>query len=130
MAYPQSIAIHPQFAILDVSFSIPLPQISLIKPQISIFNSSSSIVSQKNVIFDSKSPQNSGIFNKMSPSTACSFIQVCSNQPSTTHNKLLKWFHKLFPKKIQIWIHNFMTPTNRKLAPLLENIKSKQILDR
>ena len=57
IAYPPSITIHPQFSILNASFSIPLPQIYLIKPQFSIFNSSSSIVSQKNGIFDSKSPQ-------------------------------------------------------------------------
>ena len=46
----------------------------------SIFNSFSSILSQKNRIFDSKSPQNSVISEKMTAReacTACSFFQVC-----------------------------------------------------
>ena len=80
MAYPQSLGLHPQFLILNALFSIRLPQISLIQPQFCIFGSSSSILSQKNGIFDSKSPQNSVISNKMSASaacTACSFFQVC-----------------------------------------------------
>ena len=57
----------------------------LLDPSI-IFNSSSSILSQKNGIFDSKSPQNSVISNKMSASTACSFFQVCRGQTFLTHN--------------------------------------------
>ena len=80
MAYPQSIALHPQFSILNVLFFILLPQISLIQPFFAIFNSSSSTPCQKNGILDSKSPQNSRISDKMSSSaayTACSFFQVC-----------------------------------------------------
>ena len=73
-------SIHsPQFSILNALFSILLPQISLIQPQVCTFDSSSSILSQKNRIFDSKSPQTSVISNKMSASatcTACSFFQV------------------------------------------------------
>ena len=78
-AFPQSIALHPQFLILNALFCIHLPQISLIQLPFSIFNSSSSILSRKNGIFDSKSPQNSVIFYNMSASaacTACSFFQL------------------------------------------------------
>ena len=82
MSNPQSIALQPQFLILNALFCIHLPQLSLIQPPFSIFNSSSSIISRKNGIFDSKSPQNSVISDKMSASaacTACSFFQVCLN---------------------------------------------------
>ena len=80
MAFPQFISFHSQFSILNAPFSILLPQISYIHPQFSIFNTSSYIQDQKNGIFDSKSPQNSVILDKMSTSpacTACSFFQVC-----------------------------------------------------
>ena len=73
----KSITMHSQFSILNASFSILLPQISLLQPQFSIFNSSSSILSQNIGIFDSKSPQNSVISDKMSASAACSFFQIC-----------------------------------------------------
>ena len=80
-AYPQSIALHPQFWILNHPFSILLPQIFYIQPQFSIFNSSFSILSQRcEILCDWKSPQNSVISNEMSASaacTACSFFQVC-----------------------------------------------------
>ena len=82
MAYPRSIALPPQFLILNASFSILLPQISLTQPQFSLLNSSSSILSEKYRIFDSKSPWNSVISDKMSASaatTATSFFQVCKN---------------------------------------------------
>ena len=63
------------------SIFILQPQISLIQPQSSIFISCPSILRKKNGTFDSKSPQNSVISNKMFASaacTACSFFQVCS----------------------------------------------------
>ena len=64
IAYPQSIAIQPQFWLLNPPFSILLPQIFFIKLQFSIVNSSSSILTQKYKIFDSKCPQNSVISDK------------------------------------------------------------------
>ena len=75
--YPQSIALHPQFCLLNPPFSILLTQIFFIQPQFSIFNSSFAILSIEYGIFDSKSPQNSVISDKMSASAACSFFQVC-----------------------------------------------------
>ena len=65
MANPPSVALHPQFSFLNASFSILFPQISLIQPQFSIFDSSSSIPGQDKGIYDSKSPQNSTISDKM-----------------------------------------------------------------
>ena len=76
MTYPQSTAFHSPFLTLNASFSIPLHQISLIQPHFSIFNCYSSILSWKDRIFDSKSPQNIVISDKMSLSAACSVFQV------------------------------------------------------
>ena len=59
MAYPQYIALHTQISILNASFSILLPKNSIFYLQ-----KFSSILSQENGIFDSKSPQNSVIFDK------------------------------------------------------------------
>ena len=94
IAYPQCIALQPQFQILNLLFSILLPQISFIKPQSSNVNSSSSILTQKYTIFDSKCSQNGIISDKMSASaacaacTACSFFQVCTH--GHKHTKLLQ----------------------------------------
>ena len=88
MAYPQSIALPPQFSILDSSFSIILPQISL-------FNSSSSILSQMNWIFDSESPQNSAISNKMSASKATTTLtcrRVVPSKMSTPAQPMTPFF--------------------------------------
>ena len=73
-------SLYPNPSIFNFQLKdLHLTKISFIQPQISIFNSSSSILNQKNGIFDSKSPQNSIISDKMSASaacTACSFFQV------------------------------------------------------
>ena len=79
LEFLQSIALHPQFWIINPPFSILLHQISFIQLQFSIFNTCFSILSKKYGIFASKSPQNSVISDKMSASatcTACSFFQV------------------------------------------------------
>ena len=93
MAYPQSIALNPQFSILNALISIPQTQISLIQPQISIFISCPSILSQKNGIFDSKNPQNCVISNKMSASATLAALNIFMYKSGIHKIAYFKLFH-------------------------------------
>ena len=108
IAYPQSIALQPQFWILNPQCSIPLPKISFIQPQLSIVNSSSSIHTKKKQIFDSKCPQNSIISDKMFASAACSFFQICEGTVwlLTVTAGWTFWWEKL--RKCEHWLRFFL----------------------
>ena len=125
MAYPQSIAIYPQFFILNASFSILCPQIFLIQPHFSIFNSFSSIIIQKNGIFYSKSPQNSMISDKMFASVTCTAWPLCTCTSASGHSLpviLISYHYDIFYQALLLLKPSQMTPYHHAvLTPFLKD---------